>query len=191
MRGEKGRLAAWAAVATIIATVLAGLTYFNIKPDDNIESRPLPSGTTTRHRSLATTSSDRRPRSSPSISPSAHSDLQSSRNTVRAAPGSTSTPTQRRPMAATTTTNSISHAQTRRAIDVEAYCWSGWRMHAVVRYDNAYGWRCSQDNTAQNGEQQGDQNVSMDDACQQQYGSRYRSAYRDYADPYSWYCHGS
>jgi hypothetical protein len=66
-------------------------------------------------------------------------------------------------------------------VDVERYCQSGWQLHAVLRTSNAYGWRCSAEGTE-------DQNVSMDDACTQQYRSDARSRYRSFADAYSWIC---
>lgn len=67
-------------------------------------------------------------------------------------------------------------------IDVERYCQDGWGLHAILRVQNAYGWRCGADGHE-------DQNVSMDDACQQQYQPEARSRYKSFADPASWVCY--
>jgi hypothetical protein len=67
-------------------------------------------------------------------------------------------------------------------IDVERYCQEGWGLHAILRTHDAYGWRCGADGHE-------DQNVSMDDACQQQYQPAARSRYKSFTDPSSWVCY--
>lgn len=64
-------------------------------------------------------------------------------------------------------------------IDVQAYCEYNHDTNAEL-YDSedAFSWRCS-----------GDVDVSMDRACQQQYGQDWASAYTDRYDAYSWYCY--
>jgi hypothetical protein len=65
---------------------------------------------------------------------------------------------------------------------VERYCQDGWGLHAILRTQDAYGWRCGADGHE-------DQNVSMDDACQQQYQPAARSRYKSFTDPASWVCY--
>ena len=67
-------------------------------------------------------------------------------------------------------------------IDVERYCQDGWGFHAILRMQDAYGWRCGADGHE-------DQNVSMDDACRQQYQLEARSRYKSFTDPMSWVCY--
>jgi Ig-like domain from next to BRCA1 gene/Cutinase len=73
-------------------------------------------------------------------------------------------------------------------VDLDRYCGRGWGMHAVIRYPVAWGWRCSASPVAAAGLRQGDQDVSVDDACAQQYSAGARSHYRSYSDPNSWFC---
>jgi hypothetical protein len=42
---------------------------------------------------------------------------------------------------------------------------------------------------AASGNRLGDQNINVLEACVQQYGSGAASHYRDYTDPYSWFCY--
>jgi hypothetical protein len=73
-------------------------------------------------------------------------------------------------------------------VGLEAYCWKGWSYHAVLRYPNAWGWRCAPSATQHDGWQQGDQDISVDDACSQQHGTEAHSHYASYQDPLSWFC---
>jgi hypothetical protein len=73
-------------------------------------------------------------------------------------------------------------------VDLDQYCSEGWAMHAVLRYPNTWGWRCSTSSNPGHGNRVGDQSISVDDACAQQYRSGARSHYGDYRDPSSWFC---
>jgi hypothetical protein len=73
-------------------------------------------------------------------------------------------------------------------VNLETYCQDGWGMHAELRYHNTWGWRCAVAARAAAGQQPGDQNVSIDDACAQQYTPTARSRYSAYTDPSSWFC---
>ena len=78
--------------------------------------------------------------------------------------------------------------------DIEKYC-NGWTtdevpLHAVLRYPNAWGWRCGSDTRTLEGQQPSDQNVSVATTCSQQYNySGAISHYRLYSDPASWVCY--
>lgn len=76
-------------------------------------------------------------------------------------------------------------------VDLEEYCQQGWDMHAVLRFPNAWGWRCSASPAQASGERRGDQNIDTNAACSEQYGADARSHYRDYAKPNSWFCYSS
>jgi hypothetical protein len=78
-------------------------------------------------------------------------------------------------------------ARTLGGIDLDRYC-GQWGLHAKVRYPVAWGWRCSTSTVDAAGLRVGDQDISVDDACAQQYQANAKSHYRDYADPYSWFC---
>jgi hypothetical protein len=73
-------------------------------------------------------------------------------------------------------------------VDLNKYCANGWNMYAVLRFQNAWGWRCSTSPVPASGLRAGDQNVDADEACTAQYGSGAKSHYRRYADPNSWFC---
>jgi hypothetical protein len=73
-------------------------------------------------------------------------------------------------------------------VNLESYCSTGWNYHAVLRYPNTWGWRCAPSATPHDGWLQGDQDVSVDDACANQYGAGARSHYRRYEDATSWFC---
>lgn len=73
-------------------------------------------------------------------------------------------------------------------VDLEKYCQNGWGLHAHLRYSVAWGWRCGVGIEQQLGWHPGDQDVSVDDACAQQWPSNAKSHYRDYGDPNSWFC---
>jgi hypothetical protein len=73
------------------------------------------------------------------------------------------------------------------APDLNRYC-SGWNMHAILRYSVTWGWRCSRSTVPAAGSRVGDQDISVDDACEQQYSPQAKSHYRDYNNPYSWFC---
>jgi Ig-like domain from next to BRCA1 gene/Cutinase len=74
-------------------------------------------------------------------------------------------------------------------VNLERYC-QAWELHAVKRFSNTWGWRCSASTVPANGNREGDQNVSVDVACQQQYGAGAVEHYADYRDPDSWSCWG-
>ena len=69
------------------------------------------------------------------------------------------------------------------------YCASLGDMHAVLRYPVTWGWRCSASAVRARGERAGDLDIDVTEACTQQYGANAISHYRDYNDPYSWYCY--
>ena len=71
-------------------------------------------------------------------------------------------------------------------LSLEDYC-QQWDRHAALRYPVAWGWQCGYDPTLR-GWRAGDLHLSVDDACEQQYGSGTKSHYRSYTDPYSWFC---
>jgi hypothetical protein len=73
------------------------------------------------------------------------------------------------------------------AVNLEEYC-QRWGMHAVLRFPNTWGWRCSQSQAPGDGERFGDQDISVTDACAQQYGNGATSHYRNYSDSNSWFC---
>jgi|GEM_PF-7103965 len=73
-------------------------------------------------------------------------------------------------------------------VNLETYCQNGWGMHAELRYNDTWGWRCAATATTAAGQQPGDQNVSIDDACAQQYTPVARSHYGAYTNPSSWFC---
>jgi hypothetical protein len=75
--------------------------------------------------------------------------------------------------------------------DIEKYCTAiDVSLHAVLRYPNAWGWRCGTDIRKLDGQQATDQNVSVATACSQQYNySGAISHYRLYSDPESWACY--
>jgi hypothetical protein len=73
-------------------------------------------------------------------------------------------------------------------VDLNQYCSNGWGLHAVLRFPNTWGWRCSPSTVPAAGNRIGDQYISVDDACAQQYGSGAKSHYGDYNDPNSWFC---
>jgi hypothetical protein len=73
-------------------------------------------------------------------------------------------------------------------VDLDRYCAGGWGMHAMIRYQNTWGWRCSPNPVPASGLRKGDQNISVDDACAEQYQPSARSHYRTYDDPDSWFC---
>lgn len=61
-------------------------------------------------------------------------------------------------------------------------------LKPVLRFNNAWGYRCAAvDGLA--GNRQGDQSISMTDACSQTYPNRLTvDHYTNYDDPYSWGC---
>jgi molybdopterin/thiamine biosynthesis adenylyltransferase len=75
------------------------------------------------------------------------------------------------------------------SVNFERYCQNGWGMYAVLRFPNAWGWRCSSSPAQADGNRVGDQNISVTAACQEQYGSDADSRYRAYTDPDSWFCY--
>jgi hypothetical protein len=79
-------------------------------------------------------------------------------------------------------------AQQLGGVDLNRYCSNGWGLHAVLRFADTWGWRCSPSTVPAAGNRIGDQDVSVDDACAQQYGSGAKSHYGDYNDPNSWFC---
>jgi hypothetical protein len=76
-------------------------------------------------------------------------------------------------------------------VNLERYCQDGWGMHAVLRFPNTWGWRCSPSPVPASGERLGDQDISVADACTQQYGNNAKSHYRVYVHPSSWFCYRS
>jgi hypothetical protein len=73
-------------------------------------------------------------------------------------------------------------------IDLERYCADGWGLHVVLRFPNTWGWRCAPTTVPADGNRVGDQYIDTNAACAQQYGPDAKSHYRDYHDPYTWYC---
>jgi len=71
-------------------------------------------------------------------------------------------------------------------VDLERYCGQWPRLHAALRYQNTWGWRCGYESTG--GWRSTDQNISVLDACVMQYGSGAISHYDNYLDPTSWRC---
>jgi hypothetical protein len=71
---------------------------------------------------------------------------------------------------------------------LEGYC-QQWRLHAALRYQNTWGWRCGHDPRPGIGWQAGDQHVSVDKACAGRYGDPVVSRYKSYMDPHSWSCY--
>jgi hypothetical protein len=76
-------------------------------------------------------------------------------------------------------------------VDLERYCQDGWGMHAVLRFPNTWGWRCSSSPIQASGTRLGDQDISVAQACAEQYGDGATSNYRVYTDPNSWFCYRS
>lgn len=71
-------------------------------------------------------------------------------------------------------------------ISVQTYCRGhyGSTSNAVVRYNTVYGWWCT--GTA------GDKPFYAEQACLEQYrqyNGRVHAGYRDYNNPYTWYCY--
>jgi hypothetical protein len=77
------------------------------------------------------------------------------------------------------------------SVNLETYCEQNFGMHAVLRFPNTWGWRCSLSQTQASGERLGDEDISVDQACVQQYGSGATSHYSTYDVPSSWYCYRS
>lgn len=73
-------------------------------------------------------------------------------------------------------------------VDLERYCQQFDDRHADLRYPNTWGWRCGVTTAHADRQQPGDYNISVDDACAQQYGGNAQSHYRRYDDRYSWFC---
>lgn len=71
-------------------------------------------------------------------------------------------------------------------VDLDRYCrhWSGQR--AAARYPNTWGWRCVLDPTG--GWRRSDQDISVQEACTEQYGAGAISHYDDYLQKDSWRC---
>jgi hypothetical protein len=74
-------------------------------------------------------------------------------------------------------------------VNLEEYCQQNWRMHAVLRFPNTWGWRCSPSLVQASGERRGDQDVSVTEACIEKYGTNSISHYSQYSDPNSWLCY--
>lgn len=75
-------------------------------------------------------------------------------------------------------------------VDVERYCQQNFDRHAVLREDDAYGWRCNSDPNFTSGVRPDDINVNMTDACRQEYGrTDAYDQYGSFQDPYSWKCY--
>lgn len=75
-------------------------------------------------------------------------------------------------------------------VDVERYCQENFHLHAVLREDNAYGWRCNSNPNFTSGVRSDDTGVSMTDACRQEYGrTDAYDQYGSFRDPYSWKCY--
>lgn len=74
------------------------------------------------------------------------------------------------------------------SVDLERYCSDGWGLHAHLRYAVTWGWRCGIGTGQELHWQPGDQDVSVNDACSQQWTSSAKSHYRNYYDPGSWFC---
>jgi hypothetical protein len=75
-------------------------------------------------------------------------------------------------------------------VNLQEYCQSTYGTaiqvaQAVLIEQNAYGWRCK---VTDNNSTPLYYDINVTDACQSQYGSGAQDAYRDFDDPYSWYC---
>ncbi len=77
------------------------------------------------------------------------------------------------------------------SVNLETYCRQDFGMHAVLRFPNTWGWRCSPSQTKASGERLGDEDISVNQACAQQYGSGAISHYRSYDVSTSWSCYRS
>ena len=68
-----------------------------------------------------------------------------------------------------------------RGLNLERYCRVnfGQGFRAKLLGNTVYDWRCVGAGQKLN--------MSIDEACWQQYGTRH-AAYRDWDDPFSWYC---
>ena len=78
-------------------------------------------------------------------------------------------------------------ATTLGAVDLGRYC-QQTGLYAVLRFPDTLGWRCSPSSVPASGNRLGDQNISIAQACVQQYGTGAASHYRDFSDPNSWFC---
>jgi hypothetical protein len=79
---------------------------------------------------------------------------------------------------------------TRGYVDLGLYCRTAYPGHyAVLRFANAWGWRCAVSPAQAQGNRAGDLNVIVDDACAEQYGSGVLSHFGSYYDPNSWFCY--
>jgi len=69
-------------------------------------------------------------------------------------------------------------------LDLNDYCRDkGWGRATLNGGDTAYDWKCQSGSTYLD--------MNLNEACQMQYGSGYSANFRDFNDPYSWYCEGS
>lgn len=76
------------------------------------------------------------------------------------------------------------------SVDLAYYCRTTYPGHyAVLRFANAWGWRCAASPVPARGNRVGDLNVSVDAACAEQYGSGVHSHFRAYSAPNSWFCY--
>ncbi len=69
-------------------------------------------------------------------------------------------------------------------VELGGYCRSINYWGALLVEHNAYGWRCHRSTNDLRG-------INMDEACKWQYPAyrdRVRATYRDFNNPYSWYC---
>jgi hypothetical protein len=77
-------------------------------------------------------------------------------------------------------------AQAGGGVDITGWCrqyYNSGNFNAVLVAYNVYGWRC------QYGSDTGTRlNVDMNAACARQYGNPGTAGFRNYNDPYSWYC---
>lgn len=72
--------------------------------------------------------------------------------------------------------------------DLVQYC-DRWGLRPVLRYSNAWGYRCAR-TAGLVGNRQGDQYVNIPDACAKTFpAARVVDHYSDYADPTSWGCY--
>jgi hypothetical protein len=74
-------------------------------------------------------------------------------------------------------------------VNLQSYCQRNWSKYAVLRFPNTWGWRCSTSPIRASGERLGDTDVSVNDACAQQYGAGSVSHYRAYYEADSWLCY--
>jgi hypothetical protein len=73
--------------------------------------------------------------------------------------------------------------------DIEQYCQQWWGgRHAVLRYQNTWGYRCADDSTSWPGNRVGDLYISMTDACDRFFGASAVDHYANYRDPSTWQC---